>query len=152
MTKPPELVPLFHMELEVGTPAVVFGSMGTRAPVALTGGTFTGERLSGTVLPTGLDWLLIDGNGIWHIDVRAALVVDGGPVVATSYTGRVRLPEGGLERYMGGEPLAADEIYFRSAPTFETEPGDYDWLNAVQAIGVGSLAPGRVIYDVFEVT
>jgi hypothetical protein len=149
---PPSLAPLFRMELNVGDPAIVFTSLGTRAPVSVTSGTFVGERLSGTVLPGGIDWLLIDTAGIWHIDVRATLVIDGGPIVAATYNGRVRLPEGGLERLLGGESLPHEEIYFRAAPTFETEEGDYGWLNSVQAISVGSLGPGTVVHDVFEVT
>lgn len=149
---PPELVPLFHVEIDLGTPLVLFTPLGTRTPVAVSGGHFTGDRMAGAVLPGGIDWLLIDAAGIWHVDVKAVLQIDGGPLVTTSYNGRVRLPDGGLERVMAGESLAADEIYFRTAPTFETEPGDYDWLNSVQAVGVGSLGPGSVIYDVFEVT
>jgi hypothetical protein len=148
----PALVPLFHMELAIGDPAIVFTNLGTRAPVWVSSGTFTGERLSGTVLPGGVDWLLIDAAGIWHIDVRTTLVIDGGPIVACTYNGRVRLPEGGLERMLAGDTLSADEIYFRAAPTFETEEGEYGWLNSVQAVSVGSLGPGTVVHDFFEVT
>lgn len=149
--EPPALVPLFRMKIELGTPLVLFTHLGTRTPVSVTGGTFTGDRLSGTMVPGGVDWLLIDGGGIWHVDVRAVLQIDGGPLVTTTYDGRVRLPEGGLERVMAGGSIAADEMYFRTAPTFEVEPGEYDWLNSVQAIGVGALGPGTVTYDVFEV-
>jgi hypothetical protein len=53
---------------------------------------------------------------------------------------------------LGGDTLSAEEIYFRAAPTFETEEGDFGWLNAVQAVSVGSLGPGTVVHDVFEVT
>lgn len=152
MAEPPALVPLFHLEFELGPASVLLSNVGTRGPVSVTGGRFTGERLSGTIVPGGLDWLLIDAAGIWHIDVKAMLQIDGGPLVLCTYDGRVRLPEGGLERLLGGGSIAADEMYFRTAPTFETEPGDYDWLNSVQAIGVGALGPGTVSYDVYEVT
>jgi hypothetical protein len=149
---PPALVPLFRIEATIGTPAMAMTPVGTRAPVSVTGGRFGGERLAGEVLPGGIDWLLIDAEGTWHVDVYMALLVDDGPVVTVRYQGRIRLPDDGMERILGGGSLAADELYFRTAPTFETEPGPYGWLNSVQAIGVGSLGPGTVAYDVFEVT
>ena len=149
---PPTLVPLFRIEATIGPPAMVMTAVGTRAPVAVTGGRFRGDRLSGDVLPGGIDWLLIDAEGIWHVDVSMALQVDDGPVVAVRYGGRIRLPDDGMERLLGGGSIAPEEMYFRTAPTFETEPGPYGWLNSVQALGVGSLGPGTVAYDVFEVT
>ena len=150
--QPPPLVPLFRIELDLADPLVLFTHLGTRSHVAVTSGRFEGARLSGTVLPGGGDWLLIDAAGIWHIDVRVVLRIHDGPLVTSTYRGRVRMPEGGLERALAGDTIAADEMYFRTAPTFETEPGDYDWLNSVQAIAVGALGPGSVTYDVFEVT
>ena len=80
------------------------------------------------------------------------LQIDDGPVAVVRYEGRIRLPDDGMERLLGGGSIAADEMYFRTAPTFETEAGRYEWLNSIQAVGVGSLGPGTVTYDVFEVT
>ena len=51
----PALVPLFRMEATIGTPAMAQTPVGTRAPVGVTGGRFAGERLSGAVLPGGMD-------------------------------------------------------------------------------------------------
>ena len=99
-----------------------------------------------------MDWLLIDSAGTWHVDVHVMLQIDDGPVAVVRYEGRIRLPDDGMERLLGGGSIAADEMYFRTAPTFETEAGRYEWLNSIQAVGVGSLGPGTVTYDVFEVT
>lgn len=148
----PALVPLFRMEATIGTPAMAQTPVGTRAPVGVTGGRFAGERLSGAVLPGGMDWLLIDSAGTWHVDVHVMLQIDDGPVAVVRYEGRIRQPDDGMERLLGGGSIAADEMYFRTAPTFETEAGRYEWLNSIQAVGVGSLGPGTVTYDVFEVT
>jgi hypothetical protein len=151
MITPPELVPLFQVSMTIGEPALVFSNQGLRAPVAVTGGRFTGERLSGDVLPGSVDWTAVDAANIFHIDVRAILRVDDGPIVLCTYNGRVAMPDDGLGRIMAGETLGPDELYFRAAPTFITDAGDCAWLNGIQAIAVGTMGPGSVSYDVFEV-
>ena len=43
---------------------------GNRIIVDITGGTFEGARLRGTVHPTGGDWLLLGPDGLGRLDVR----------------------------------------------------------------------------------
>jgi hypothetical protein len=147
----PTLVPLFHLDIDLGDPIITAGPFGTQLTMHVVGGRFEGERLSGDVLPGGGDWLTVDAENTWHVDVRAILAITGGPHVRVSYTGRIVLPEGGMERLLVGEELAAEELYFRTAPTFTTEAGDFGWLNKIQALGVGSMSATAVRYDVFEV-
>jgi len=59
--------------IEIGT-----GPQGTRTIFNVTGGTFEGSRLRGTVLPNGGDWLLVDSEGVGRLDVRLTLATDDG--------------------------------------------------------------------------
>jgi hypothetical protein len=149
--KKPELVPLFTLDLEVVTTEVTATTTGTRATSPIKAGKFVGERLSGTLLPIGGDWAIIDGEGTFRLDARIVLQIEGGPMVHVSYNGRLAMPADGMQRLLSGEPLDPDEVYFRVAPVFEVEPGPYGWLNKVQAVGVGALSPGSVTYDFYEV-
>ena len=53
---------------EIGT-----GLYGTRMVFGVTGGHFEGARLWATLSPSGGDWLLLDANGVGHLDVRIIL-------------------------------------------------------------------------------
>jgi Protein of unknown function (DUF3237) len=58
---------------------------GTRRSALVTGGTFTGPTLQGTVLPGGGDWLLIRPDGACELDVRVTLQTDDGHRISMSY-------------------------------------------------------------------
>src|SRR5262249_55337914 len=52
---------------------------GTRRTAPLSGGSFEGPRLRGTVLPGGsADWLLLRVDGVLELDLRATLRTDDG--------------------------------------------------------------------------
>src|ERR1700761_8626248 len=46
---------------------------GNRRIGLVAGGTFQGERLRGTVLPGGADWIIVRGDGSTTLDVRLVL-------------------------------------------------------------------------------
>ena len=97
---------------------------GVRAVVAVTNGTFKGERLEGTVAPTvGGDFALFRPDGSLRIDVRLVLITNDGATIYMTYNG-VAVPD------------ASGGLQLKTAPTFEAG-GDYAWLNNVQAIGIG---------------
>ena len=88
------------------------------------------------VLIDPVDWLTIGAN-VARIDVRATLRTRDGALLYLQYRGRSDVTHG-----IGSAPIIV-------APTFETSDERYLWLNAVQAIGKGSLAARR--YEWFEV-
>ncbi|HEY0640002.1 MAG TPA: DUF3237 domain-containing protein [Pseudonocardiaceae bacterium] len=148
----PELVPLFTLQVEIDVPVMSNTTLGTRVTSFVRGGKFTGERLSGTLLPGGGDWAVIDTEGTFRIDARLALQIDGGPIVHMSYRGRLTMPQDAMQRMAGGETLDPEGVYFRTAPVFEVEPGEYGWLNRVQAVAKGTLGPGVAPFEVYELT
>ncbi len=66
-----KLAPLMTVHADLKPPAGIgAGPYGTRLVFDVTGGHFEGARLRGTLLPSGGDWLLIDAEGVGHLDVR----------------------------------------------------------------------------------
>ena len=101
--------------------------------------------------PSG-DWVRVQPNGNWMLDVRLLMETDDGVPIYTHYNGVLRMEPGLAERIASGEEIPGEEIYFRSAPYFETSSEKYGWLNSILAIGrIRSFGGGNVVYDVFEV-
>ena len=104
------------------------------APV--TGGTFTGPSIRGTVRPGGADWITqVAGHS--SLDVRITLETDDGAIIFMTYTGVVARGDGG--------------IYWRVRPVFSTASEKYDWLNHIVAVGRNKQVQGKVAYDVFRI-
>ncbi len=104
------------------------------APV--TGGTFSGPGIAGTVHPGGADWIT-QVSGHSSLDVRITLETDDGQLIYMTYTGVVSAGAGGL--------------YWRVRPVFSTASEQYDWLNHAVFIGKNKQVPGKVAYDIFGI-
>jgi hypothetical protein len=104
------------------------------APV--TGGTFSGPRLNGTVHPGGADWIT-QVSGHSSLDVRITLETDDGEFIYMTYTGVVR--------------PGANGLYWRVRPVFQTASEKYDWLNHIVCVGKSKQITGKVAYDVFTI-
>lgn len=141
---------LFDMSVAVSGPQRASTPSGLLATVIVEDGTVRGEHLAGRVLAGGGDWLVIDAAGIGHVDVRLTIQVDDGPLVAVRYLGRLVFLGDSMTRLLAGESLSESDLYFRTAPQFTVESGPYDWLNGIQAVGIGWLEPGLVNYHVHQ--
>ena len=144
--------PLLAIRLDVRGPMPVIATPGAGRRIGVvTGGTFDGERLSGTVMDGGSDWQTLRADGSVALDVRLILKTDDGAHVAMTYRGvRHGTPEA-IARVDRGEVVDPSEIYFRTLVQFETAAPRYDWLNHVVAVGVGQRRADGPVYSVFEV-
>ena len=146
---------LYAMEATLDSGRIVGQTpLGQRIIADITGGTFEGPRLSGRVLPSGADWLLIGSDGCGRIDVRAALELDDGAIAYATYQGRLDIPAEVAAAVFDRETadtVDPSKYYFRVAPTFETASTKYAWLNRIQAIGIGRVTGKGVAYRVYEV-
>jgi hypothetical protein len=125
-----EAVVEISAEVEVGpTP------LGTRRYIPITGGTFDGPRLRGTVLPGGADWQTTRSDGATELDALYSMRCDDGTVIIVRNTG-----------------IAAGS-YLRTTPRFEAPAGPHAWLNQSQFVGcvAGGSRPGTVVIRVFRV-
>lgn len=115
------------------------GPQGTRSIATVSGGTFEGERLRGTIperVAAG-DWVTLRKDRSVRLDVRILLETDDGVPILMSYLGLGRTDDEGVTR-------------LRTAPTFEVGDEKYNWLNGIQAVGIGSADDHAVTYEVYE--
>ena len=130
---------LFTLTANTTPPAMLTGApQGSRIVVGVTGGSFKGPKLEGTVAGPAGDWVTLRANGSLKLDVRLTLQTADGASILMTYNGIGRQGEGGLD--------------IRTAPLFETGDERYAWLNDVQAIGVGRTVPDGVEYQVYAVS
>ena len=104
------------------------------APV--TGGSFSGARLNGSVHNGGADWIT-QVSGHSSLDVRITLETDDGAIIYMTYKGVVARGDSGL--------------YWRVTPVFNTASEKYDWLNHRVFVGKSKQIEGKVAYDIFEI-
>jgi hypothetical protein len=129
---------LYRVHLDTATPVMVPGGpLGTRILAPVTGGTFEGPKMRGTVVGPAGDWVTVTANGTMVLDVRLCLVTDDGAAIYCTYRGVLANVDGVMRA--------------KGAPNFETGDERYAWLNTVQGIGLGRADAGGVDYDVYAV-
>ena len=128
------------------------GPLGERIVADLTGGTFEGPKLKGTVRASGADWALIGPDGNLRLDVRVVLETDDGAVIYMPYRARMVVNDA-LREVLNEESGEAGygDSYWISQVQFETGDERYAWLNTIMAVGEGKLAPNSVSYRIFAV-
>ena len=128
---------LFTMAIDADLSAatrIKGGPAGSRLIASVDGGTVSGERIKGTIVGPSGDWLYRSADGAMHLDVRLSIRTEDDVHILMQYQGKI---------LADGTP--------RSAPTFQTSmDGPYDWLNRVQAVGIGSFDDGKLSYGVYE--
>lgn len=147
------LKPLMELSIEVG-PAHVTpdGPYGTRRFIPVTGGSFTGERLSGRILPGGADCQLIRPDGVAELDARITLQLEDGANILMRGVGLRHGSAQVMARLAAGEAVPASAYYFRQSMLFEAPHGDWAWLNRLLALGIGERRPNEVRLTIFEIT
>ncbi|KAF3006895.1 hypothetical protein E8E13_011109 [Curvularia kusanoi] len=121
---PPTMTLLYRMEAKLGD-RFSLGPVPTgqeRIVIPIVGGTFSGPKLSGTVLSLGADWRLTDAQGKIRPDARYNIQTDDGSFISVNTE---------------GVPSAAGDGRTVLRGRFETSTqGKYAWLNDVVAVGV----------------
>jgi hypothetical protein len=129
------------------------GPLGMRVVASLSGGTVTGERISGTMQGAGADWLLIGPDGYGRVDVRGQIVTDDGAAIYVQYLGLLEMNKAvGRASVDPTAETTYDDQYFRITPRFETGDERYAWLNTSMFVAEGRIATDGVEYQVYRVT
>ncbi len=149
----PRLSLIYRLEATLGQPLELGDTAhGRRRIVPLTGGTFTGPELNGTLVPgASADWQTVLPEGTALGDVRYTLRTDRDDLLYVQSRGvRHGSPEV-LARLAHGEDVDASEYTFRTSSQIESGAPDLDWVNKGVFIGVGGRQAGGVIYETYLV-
>ncbi len=145
-----KLEPLMTYHADLKAPVDVGkGPLGRRMIFDVTQGTVKGARISGKLLASGADWLLIDDAGIGRLDVRGTLETHDGAHIYMQYHGILEMNEKVLTAMGKGESLDYGDTYFMTSPRFETGDSRYEWLNHLVSVAEGRMLPNAVEYRVF---
>ena len=124
---------------------------GERRVIGITGGTVSGTKLNGKVLPGGADWQIIRADGAADIQARYTLESDAGGRILVYSAGLRHGPPDVMARLAKGEDVDASLYYFRTAMRFETSDPAASWLNRIVALATGAREAQAVRLDVYEV-
>src|SRR5690349_4459487 len=125
----PRLTKILRLEARLGE-ALDVGNVaqGRRRIVPLTGGTFAGPELNGTLLPgASADWQIILPDGTALGDIRYTLQTNHGELLYVRSQGVRHGSAEVLDRLARGEAVAACEYVFRTSTQIETAVPEYDW-------------------------
>lgn len=149
----PRLTLVYRLEATVGEP-LDLGEIGQgrRRIVTLTGGTFAGPEMSGTLVPgVSADWQVVLPDGTALGDIRYTLRTDAGDLLYVQSRSVRHGSAEVLSRLGRGEDVDPSEYTFRTATQIETAAGDLDWLNKGIFISVGGRQAGAVVYETYLV-
>jgi hypothetical protein len=129
---------LLDLVLDPQAPHNVGSIGGNRIIVPVSGGTFEGPSLKGTVLGPGGDWIVARPDGSSVLDVRLVFQTDDAQKIYVTWRGIYYAPPGG-------------KAYARIVPMFETGAAKYAWLNNIVSVGVNRPMPSKVAYRVYRI-
>ncbi len=147
----PELQFAFEVAVEVQPPLDLGQTQaGHRRIVTIAGGTVSGPKLTGRVLPGGGDWQILRPDGTADLDARYTIQADDGGLIYVVNRGVRHGPSDVLARLNRGERVDPASYYFRSAASCETSAAEHVWLTRAILIGVGERYPDKVIIRFWE--
>jgi Protein of unknown function (DUF3237) len=149
----PRLTMVYRLEATLGTPLDLGdGPQGRRRIVPLSGGTFSGPEISGTLVPgASADWQTVLPDGTALGDIRYTLQTQAGELLYVQSRavrhGRAEV----LARLGRGEEVDPSEYVFRAATQITTAAPALDRLNKGVFISVAGRQAAGVIYETYLV-
>lgn len=116
----------------------------------ITGGTVEGPLLRGRVVPGGADWA-VERSGTFQLDARYLLQTEDGAFVDIHNRGYFRASPEAAAAYERGEDPDEADVYFRTAPVFQTDAPAHRWLAEHQFIGLARDEDGQICIRFFVV-
>ena len=138
-----ELVHESTLRARLGPP-VRFGAglLGERVFFHAVEGSVEGDRLRGTLLPGGGDWLIAHPSGWGVLDVRIQVRTHDGALIFAHYPGLVEMNATFMAAFGGGKATRFEDQYFRTTPRMETGDPRYAWVNHSLFVGEGRAIEG----------
>jgi hypothetical protein len=124
---------------------------GERRIIGIAGGTVSGAKLQGRILPGGADWQFIRNDGAADIQARYTIQAENGAHILVNSVGLRHGPPEVIERLARGDKVDPALYYFRTVMRFETGDATLGWLNRILALARGQREAMSVRLEVFEV-
>jgi hypothetical protein len=124
---------------------------GRRRIIPITGGTFKGPAIKGTVESGGADWQIVRADNVAELDAQYTLKTDDGVLIYVRNKGYRHGPAEVLQRLAKGEAVNPKEYYFRATPVFETASEKYNYLNKYIYIASGERKKDSVVINFYKV-
>jgi hypothetical protein len=152
---PPQLEFAFRIEIEL-TPRMRFGPTFwgmERGFVGVLGGTVSGPRLNGRVVPhSGGDWPTIRSDHTVKFEARYLLEADDGTTIELQNRGIRHGSREVLERLQNYQPVDAAQYYASVSPTFDAPEGPHDWLCRTMFVGKVDRAADRAVFSYWAIS
>lgn len=126
--------------------------IGHKVIVTAAGGEAVGERIKGSFVGAGGDWLTVGSDGYGRLDVRLTMETVDGAIIYFQYLGVAELTEA-MTAVLGGGTQSTEfgGQYFFTNPRLETSDERYAWVNTTMFVGQGRLVAGPAVeYRVFR--
>jgi Protein of unknown function (DUF3237) len=124
---------------------------GERRVIGILGGSVSGPKLNGRILPGGADWQIIRTDGTADIKARYIIETDDGARIMVTSEGLRHGPPEVMVKLARGDNVDPAHYYFRTVMRFETSDPKVDWLNRILALARGQREARAVRLDVYEV-
>ena len=149
----PPLTLAMRFHVLIGAPLELGMADGVRKRIIpITGGTVSGPRLEGEILPGGADWQSIRADGTADIRARYTIRAKDGALIAVDNPGYRHGPAPVLARIAAGEEVDPALYYFRTTPRFETAgDGPHAWLGRTVFVCSAARYRDHVRLDIFAV-
>jgi Protein of unknown function (DUF3237) len=152
----PTLEHVADLRVTVSTPieagqVVGLNSRGGRRIIPITGGTVSGPKFQGKVLPGGADFQLIVSDTTADLDAQYMLELDSGEHIFVKNHALRRGSATDIAKLVKGELVDHSAIYFRCVPTFEVSSPSLQWLTESIFVGTGARFPDHVLISIFRI-
>jgi hypothetical protein len=148
----PRLDLAFAARVTIGTPIELGTVDGVRKRIIpITGGTFEGPRIRGTVIQGGADWQFIRPDGVADLSARYTLRADDGTHISVTNSGLRRGSPEVMRMIAEGKDVDPALYYFRAAGRFDVAAGPHAWLGDSIFLCTGGRYRDHVRLQFFEV-
>jgi Protein of unknown function (DUF3237) len=154
MDLPPlQLRPVMHLSVHVSKPQEAGDithalGQGKRRIIPIVGGSVElnarGLDLKGEVLAGGADFQLITSPATARLDARYIVRLESGHSLYICNSAIRTGSEADIAALIRGESVPHERIYFRCAPTFETDHPELVWMTSTVFVGTGARLTDRV--------
>ncbi len=146
----PKLTFIFEARVDVDTMVYVgAGGQDKLLLYPITGGTVSGPRLNGRVMPGGADWATARSESVTELEARYLVQADDGTVIDIVNRGFHVASAAVMSRLDDGEQVAEEEYYYRTSAMFRTDGEAYRWLTHTVVIGMARAEATQVCIRFF---